>query len=394
MPGQIEAPNPVTIMGYDPITEQYYPIKVTVTQVDSGNNEVYASLAISGGGGGPITVADGADVTLGTSTDAAGANTGMGQLKKIANNTGLPQQAVEYLWNGGGPANQNYDRLRSVLALSPNTATISSGGGIGSTAPVLANANGIQPGQWVLLLGGTPEWVLTTSSYIAGSTTLALTSAIVNASHTSAAWNAYSVYGPQAALFYWDSIGVQGLALNNGTQGGLAQGDTLMNLKTTDFMRSATEAGIAFFATTTLLATATNANLNVGFALLNNNTAKTARITSIQIQCANAGTASLAKTSAADASLTNAITPVNPNFGSANTSLMTVASSPAATTTSATGSGTVIEEYAYVVSATQELLTNGRVIILPAGQVTGIEILLFVSTAGNKYSVNIEWVEY
>lgn len=45
------------------------------------------SSAEAGGGGGAVTIADGADVALGTTTDAAGAASVVGQLKQISTNT-------------------------------------------------------------------------------------------------------------------------------------------------------------------------------------------------------------------------------------------------------------------------------------------------------------------
>ena len=135
-----------------------------------------------------------------------------------------------YAWNGGGPNSQLYDRLRQVLGLKYTTATISSGGGIGSSSIVTtANPTGLQCSQWIWLLGGTTEQVLTApvGSYIPGSATIPITSAILNASHTSIAYLAYDPTGagPGTTAFLWDSILPFALALNNGGKGILAQGD-------------------------------------------------------------------------------------------------------------------------------------------------------------------------
>ncbi len=138
--------------------------------------------------------------------------------------------AILYAWNGGAPGSQTLDRLRQMLAFTPQTSSISSGGGVGSTSIVLANVTGLQAGQWIKLTGGTSEWVLTSASYSPGSTTVAITTAITNASHTTASWNAYSPDGPGSSLFYPESAGATGLILGHGNQGVMAQADSLGNL--------------------------------------------------------------------------------------------------------------------------------------------------------------------
>ena len=55
-----------------------------------------------GGGGGAVTVADGADTALGTTTDAANANSVIGQLKQIKTNTATPVGVTdEAAWTAG-----------------------------------------------------------------------------------------------------------------------------------------------------------------------------------------------------------------------------------------------------------------------------------------------------
>lgn len=153
--------------------------------------------------------------------------------------------ALLYNWNGGGPNSQFYDRMRSVVGLKPMTATISSGGGVGSVQIVTAaNPTGLQCSQWVWLTGGTPEMVLTSPSgtYTPGSATIPITSAILNAGHTGIAYLAYDPQGagPGTSAFNWDSILPFAMALNNGGKGLLAQGDANGNLQIVQMLSNAT----------------------------------------------------------------------------------------------------------------------------------------------------------
>ena len=105
--------------------------------------------------------------------------------------------AAEYEYNSGGAGGANFDRARNLQGKGLGTGTISSGGGVGSTAITFAaNPAGLQPGAPLLLTGGTAEVVYVAASYTAGTNPVPLQTAIANASHTGGSWDVYAPQGP------------------------------------------------------------------------------------------------------------------------------------------------------------------------------------------------------
>ena len=127
--------------------------------------------------------------------------------------------AFDMDFNGGFSDGSNYDRDRNAQGKGRTSYTISSGGGASSTSLTLSSsppATGIgslQGGSKVLLmtstspLAGTYECVNIDTTYIAGSTTVPLTSAII-------------ATGPYTTLVT-DSFNALGAAVNGGTMIGM-----------------------------------------------------------------------------------------------------------------------------------------------------------------------------
>ena len=124
--------------------------------------------------------------------------------------------AAAYEYNAGDPSGGNFDRVRSVNAKGLTTQTISAGGAAGSTGMTLAAAAGLQPGTKVLLYKastfpavGSFETVNVELSYVSGSTTVPLASAIIGGvGYDTIAYDAFSALGPQLNGFLPFGIGI------------------------------------------------------------------------------------------------------------------------------------------------------------------------------------------
>ena len=130
--------------------------------------------------------------------------------------------AAEYEYNGGAPGGGNFDRARSLQAKAKQTGTISSGGGSASTSLVMsATPTGLKAGMQILLYknanfpsAGYFETVYVDLTYVEGSTTVPLASAIVNAvTYDTIAYDGFGPLGPQLNGFIPVGIGIEEEAL-------------------------------------------------------------------------------------------------------------------------------------------------------------------------------------
>ena len=88
-------------------------------------------------------------------------------------------------------------------------------------------------------------------------------------------------------------------------------------------------------------------------------------------------------------SFTNAITPVNSNLGSAVTSLAS-----GSWQASATPTGTPLDQSNFNSLSTQELLTNGKTLLLPLGVNSGIAVYHAQGGSGGLWAVTFSYIEY
>ena len=129
--------------------------------------------------------------------------------------------AAEYEYNGGSPGGGNFDRARSIQAKGRTVATISSGGGQGSSSFVVAAAGTLKAGMQLLAyvnasnLGtGTFETVYVDMSYVEGSTTVPLSSATLLANtYDRISYDSFAAMGPGTAGFQAAGMGVEEEAL-------------------------------------------------------------------------------------------------------------------------------------------------------------------------------------
>jgi hypothetical protein len=90
---------------------------------------------------------------------------------------------------------------------------------------------------------------------------------------------------------------------------------------------------------------------------------------------------------------TNVITAANSKPGG-SASVASCCSSPNSISVSITPTGTVVDAFSLGGNAELELLTNGATILLPSGSANGIEVVVFVSTAGNAFLAMVRWLEF
>ena len=127
--------------------------------------------------------------------------------------------AAEYEYNGGGPGGANYDRERNLNGKVQQVTTITTGGTVGINTATLTVATGLQPGQPVLLTGGTSELVYTAMNYTAGSTAVTFATNIVNASHTGAQWDIFAATGVGSGNMTPFGLGIEMAGLYDATAG-------------------------------------------------------------------------------------------------------------------------------------------------------------------------------
>lgn len=124
--------------------------------------------------------------------------------------------AAEYEYNGGAPGSLNFDRARSVQAKGRTTTAISSGGTQGSLSMVVASAGTIKCGMQVMLQTGSfptvgeYEVAYVSTTYVEGTTTIPLVSAIVNnKTYLTFSYDSFLVTGPLLAGFNAAGIGIE-----------------------------------------------------------------------------------------------------------------------------------------------------------------------------------------
>lgn len=158
--------------------------------------------------------------------------------------------------------------------------------------------------------------------------------------------------------------------------------------------------GKGFQATSGNLKTATNTNLSTCPLSVFNPSAsgKSILIYSIRVgtSSATSGSNSLNMTTtdpSGTTGFTNIITPANAKPG-AGSSVASCCSSPNSISASITATGTVVDAFSLGGNAELEVLTNGATILLPSGSANGIELVIFVSTAGNAFLATVRWLEF
>jgi hypothetical protein len=116
--------------------------------------------------------------------------------------------------------------LRSTYGLKLNNVSISSGGGVASTSIIASSAPaGLRPNQkiWLTtgatnLTSGNTEVVQVAPTYVVGSATIPITTAIALSGHTTILWSASAYAGPQAGLILPSAIlPVQGVVFDPAT---------------------------------------------------------------------------------------------------------------------------------------------------------------------------------
>ena len=176
-----------------------------------------------------------------------------------------------------------------------------------------------------------------------------------------------------------------GQALPLDAQGSLVVSQAIMN---------AADNGQQFIAAVNFATTDVTNNLSL-VHILNNGTAKTARIISLRVWYNTAGVhpiVQIAQTSGADANATVAVTAANKKPG-ATASLMTMKSNKGPGVSGpAAPAGTIVDTIDLSANNAIQLLQNGAVYELPAGAVNGLEVA--INAPNGESGITIEWIEF
>lgn len=129
--------------------------------------------------------------------------------------------AAEYEFNGGHVSGGNFDRARSVQAKGRTTTSISAGGGQGSTSFTVGAAGTIKAGMQVLAYKSSTfpaansfESLYVDLSYVEGTTTVPLSSAVVNnPTYDTLAYDSFAGIGPGTSGFNATGVGIEEEAL-------------------------------------------------------------------------------------------------------------------------------------------------------------------------------------
>lgn len=341
--------------------------------------------------------------------------TGVGQ--DGSNGAGIVAE-TPYLFNNGGPGNNNFDRKRELQGKGIIFNTISGGASVGSQSLILAAAGGLLPGTPLLLVGGGyTETVYVAANYVSGNTTVPLQSGIVYAGHTGVFWDVYAPQGPQlggllatgidpvanviidpnAGNYYivrsasqdgcvGSNIPLASPALYNGSTLDRASGINGVQ-STQDWIRQLTWQGHAYCAHSGLQSAATGTN---DYALSIFNPAasgKNVMLYAIHV-AANVPFIAKVKATTSDPAYGSAAVVSNQRAGGGASA---IASNCTCATSNTSNSGPYLQSE--IASSPAELLTNERVLLLPAGSSNGISV--FVETTGSgTYSITAHYIEY
>lgn len=147
-------------------------------------------------------------------------------------------------------------------------------------------------------------------------------------------------------------------------------------------------------------ATATNPSLTVcALSLFNAASGKSVLIYSIRVPAAanNYSLANAVRQTTVDPTGTTGFTAVPTIFNmkpGGVGSVVSACASPTAIAASITATGTVMFYYAVPGLQEVELLSNGAVLLLPAGSANGLEITTLVATAGNNFGATARYIEF
>ncbi|BCL79709.1 hypothetical protein ccbrp13_21740 [Ktedonobacteria bacterium brp13] len=323
-----------------------------------------------------------------------------------------------YLFNNGGPGNNNFDRKRELQGKGITFYTITGGASVSSTSLTLAAASGLLPGTPLLLVGGGyTETVYVSGSYTVGSTTIPLQTGIVYAGHTGAFWDVYAPQGPQLGGLL--ATGIDAVAnviidpnagnyyiVRSASQDGcvgsniplcspaLYNGSTLDRvngvngaLSTQDWVRQLLWQGHAYCAHSGLQSSAAGTN---DYALsIFNPTASGKNIMLYSLHIAASGTMiAKIKATSSDPAYASAATVSNQRAGSGASA---IASNCTCATSNTSNSGPYIQSE--ISSGPTELLPNNQVLLLPAGSNNGITLFL-ETVASGTYSITAHYIEY
>lgn len=152
--------------------------------------------------------------------------------------------------------------------------------------------------------------------------------------------------------------------------------------------------GQVFVATTTRLATATNANLIMGASLFNPTSVRNILVLSAKVMQSSSSSDAYLNLTTANPSFATAITPVNTNTGSANVSLASVTGPAAGAIASVAVSGTQIDTSMLTGLTVYEFIPPNMGLFLPASAANGVAIFTTVTTAGQFYAMTFRWTEF
>lgn len=152
--------------------------------------------------------------------------------------------------------------------------------------------------------------------------------------------------------------------------------------------------GQVFSATTTRLATATNPSLIMGASLFNPTSVRNILVLSARLVQSTSSSDAYLNLTTTNPTFATAITPVNTNPGSINTSLASVTGPAAGATASVAVTGTQIDTAMLVALVVYEFIPPGMGLLLPANVASGAAMFTTVVTAGQFYAMTFRWTEY
>lgn len=317
----------------------------------NGNETAPASMYIK----------DGADVTQGTSTDTAGANTVIGQLKQIRVNT-----------SSSLPAGTNLiGSVELVDSAGTNKASISASGAI-----KVDNSGVTQPVNGTITANAGTNLNTSLLALESGGNLAAAKADLDTIVSQTAAPNVSDRWARQVGQV--DVARVLGAALSN-------TNPVLVEQNIQNWIRN----GQSFVVTTGLV---TGASATCGISIWNGSSGKNALIYSVRFLDQQGGQAQVGQIYkvTSNPALANSATPVNKNFGSVTTSLMTCTSAISGVSIT----GTLLESFPTNSPAVVELIQPGNSYFLPSNANTGLAISVAMSGTGGFVQLSVHYVEF